>query len=546
MTVGNDSIHVASTVGETAPPATDIKTQDSLQIEESHVLQARKIGVFGAISLVVNKIIGAGVFSTPATIFKHSGSVGMALIIWVIAGLLSTCGALIMLELGTSIPRTGGMKVYLETAFSPKLLVTCIYLFYSEVDQPEVSASNAITTSSYLLKAAGVASTTWRLRGLAIAACSFAVGVHAVWPQGGRKLQDVLSAVKLFVLFFVVCSGFASLAGHRRVPDPHNFDISTSFQGTVRSGYSIGTALLNAIFAFQGYDNVNTVLSEVKNPTRTLRIALPTAMALITVLYILANVAYFAAVPKAEFLHSDVTIAASMFKNIFGDSAAITALPVLVAISALGHLLGVAFTVQPGSLGLSKLQSISNSPQALSLAARVIQELGKDDIVPFPNLVMQNRPFRTPIVALFVHLAVTIIFICAPPAGEAFNFVVELSSYPTTVLMIATTIALIKLRLVRHLESRPFSLHWVIVGFYLAGCLFLIVMPFVPPPANQSEGQLPYWLSPVVSLAVLALGFVYYGLRFSLLPRIFGYQLYPVGAELADGSRVTRYRKTRK
>jgi len=66
----------------------------------------------------------------------------------------------------------------------------------------------------------------------------------------------------------------------------------------------------------------------------------------------------------------------------------------------------------------------------LGVAARVIQELGKDDISPFPSIVMQNRPFRTPIVALFVHLAVTIIFICAPPAGEAFNFVVKLSSYP--------------------------------------------------------------------------------------------------------------------
>ncbi|GES60773.1 methionine permease [Aspergillus terreus] len=449
MAGGNDSIQVACTVEETTQPAADVKTQDSLHVEESHVLQARSIGVFGAISLVVNKIVGAGVFSTPATIFKHSGSVGMALIIWVIAGLLSTCGALIMLELGTSMPRSGGMKVYLERAFSPKLLVTCIYLFYCTFLQ--VSASNAITTSSYLLKAAGVAATTWRMRGLAIAASTFAVGIHTVWPRGGRMLQDMLSAVKLFVLLFVVCSGFAALAGHRQVPDPHNFDISTSFEDTIKSGYSIGTALLNAIFAFHGYDNVNTVLSEVKNPARTLRIALPTAMALITVLYILANVAYFAAVPKEQFLHSEVTIAASMFRNIFGDSAATTALPALVAISALGHLLGIAFTVP-----------------------RVIQELGKDDIAPFPNLVMQNRPFRTPIVALFVHLGVTIIFICAPPAGEAFDFVVKLSSYPNTVLLTATTIALIKLRLAKEMEARPFSVHWVIIGFYLAGSVVLL------------------------------------------------------------------------
>lgn len=119
--------------------------------------------------------------------------------------------------------------------------------------------------------------------------------------------------MKLFTLFFIVCTGFAALGGHLRIDNPHNFDISTSFQGTSSNGYNIGTALLNAIFAFQGYDNVNAVssshelltllslvanksngqvLSEVKDPKRTLQIALPSAMAVITVLYLLANIAY--------------------------------------------------------------------------------------------------------------------------------------------------------------------------------------------------------------------------------------------------------------
>lgn len=68
-------------------------------------------------------------------------------------------------------------------------------------------------------------------------------------------------------------------------------------------------------------------------------------------------------------------------------------------------------------------------------------------------------------------------------------------------------------------------------------------MPFVPPSANEAEGQIPYWLSPVVSLSILALGFVYYGLRFVLLPWVLRYQLYPVAVKLSDGSQVTRYRK---
>jgi amino acid transporter len=204
----------------------------------------------------------------------------MALVLWVIAGLISTCGAMVMLEFGTSIPRSGGMKVYLERSFSPKLLFTCIYLFYCAIlrkSRPnsitgygattdrasnwniETSASNAITASSYLLKAADADSTTWKLRGLAIAAVAFAVGVHSITPRIGRGLQDILSAVKLFTLFFIVCTGFAALGGHVKGAKPHNFDISTSFEGTSNNGYNIGTALLNAIFSFQGYDNMNAV-----------------------------------------------------------------------------------------------------------------------------------------------------------------------------------------------------------------------------------------------------------------------------------------------
>ncbi|KAL4782555.1 amino acid transporter [Aspergillus varians] len=499
--------------------AADAKDTRPLQVDESHILQERSIGVLGAISLIVNKIVGAGIFSTPATILKLSGSVGMALMIWLIAGIISACGALVMLELGTSMPRSGGMKVYLEKAFSPRLLVTCIYLFYCVFLQ--VSASNAITTSSYLLKAAGVATTTWRLRGLAIGASAFSVGIHTVWPKGGRAVQDVLSLVKLFILFFIVCSGFAALAGHRKVPDPHNFDLSTSFRGTSSDGYSIGTALLNAIFAFHGYDNVNAVLSEVKRPHKTLRIALPVAMGAITVLYILANIAYFSAVPKEEFIHSDTTIAASMFKNIFGESAAVKALPALVAISALGHLLGIAFTVP-----------------------RVIQELGKDGVAPFPTIIMQNRPFRTPAVALFIHLCVTIIFICAPPAGDAFNFVVKLSSYPTTVMLTATTFALIKLRYSTSTDYRPtYSSPWAVILLYLAGSIFLVIMPFIPPKGKSETSGLPYYLSPLVALAILGLGIVYYTLRFVVLPWVFQYELHQVTVELTDGSKVRRYRR---
>ncbi|KAH6990093.1 amino acid transporter [Ilyonectria destructans] len=488
-----------------------------LGIVEANILQERTIGIFGAVSLVVNKIIGAGIFSTPSTVYKLSGSVGMSLMCWVIGAIISTCGIFVMLEFGAGIPRSGGIKNYLERSFHPRLMQTCIYVFYCVFLQ--ISASNAITFSSYILVAAGVESTTWKLRGVAIAGAVFAVGMHTVIPRVGRALQDMLSAVKLFTLAFIVCCGFAALGGHLKVENPGNF--SNAFQGTSNNGYNIGSAILNVIFSFQGYDNVNAVLSEVRNPQRTLRIALPLSMGVISVLYLLANVAYFAAVSKEEFLAAKVTVAATLFKNLFGESAGTKALPALVALSALGHLLGVAFTVP-----------------------RILQELAKDGVLPFSNLFMENRPFRTPIYSLILHLGVTILFICAPPAGDAFTFIVSLSTYPTTALLTAITVGLVKLRLTKREDFQsPLRAPWVLIIGYLAANIFLLIMPFVRPPNGKGSTSLPYWLSSVVALGILSLGIVYYVCRFVLTPLVFGYKNEKVQVELSDGSKVTRFKK---
>ncbi|KAI8662617.1 hypothetical protein LRP88_06830 [Fusarium phalaenopsidis] len=489
----------------------------TLGIDESHVLQERTIGVFGAASLIINKMIGAGIFSTPSGIFKLSGSVGMSLMCWIIGAAVATCGTFVMLEFGGAIPRSGGIKNYLERSYSPRLMQTCIYVFFCVFLQ--VSASNAITFSSYLLVAAGAESTTWKLRGVAIAGAFFSCGVHAVTPRIGRWISDLLSVVKIFTLFFIVCCGFAALGGHLKVDQPHNF--SNGFEGTSNNGYNIGTAILQVIFAFGGYDNINAVLSEVRNPQKTLKLALPLSMGTVTVLYILANIAYFAAVSKEDFKAAQVTVAASLFRNMFGDTAAVKALPALVALSALGHLLGIAFTVP-----------------------RIIQELAKDGVLPFSNFFMENRPFKTPITALALHLGVTILFVCAPPAGDAFNFIVSLSSYPGTIMHLAIVIGLVKLRLKKSENfTSPFPAPWPVIGFFVVSNIFLLVMPFIRPPSGKGNTSLPYWLSPFVAVMILLLGIIYYVLRFVLSPLVFGYKHEQIQQDLSDGSKITRFRR---
>ena len=176
---------------------------------------------------------------------------------------------------------------------------------------------------------------------------------------------------------------------------------------------------------------------------------------------------------------------------------------------------------------------------------------------------MENRPFRTPIYALILHLGVTIIFICAPPAGDAFTFIVSLSSYPTTALLAAITVGLIKIRLdKRENWKSPFPAPWAVLALYLAANIvsayfphlfshfeadkklqFLLVMPFVRPPNGKGSTSLPYWLSSVVALSILSLGVIYYAVRFVIAPLLFKYKHEEIKVALSDGSRVTRFRR---
>ena len=139
-------------------------------------------------------------------------------------------------------------------------------------------------------------------------------------------------------------------------------------------------------------------MSEMKNPVRTLRIAAPTAIIVVGILYMLANIAYFAAVPREEIISSGRILAASFFRNVFGPKAE-RALSVFVVLSAFGNVLSVIFS-----------------------QGRLVQELGREGVLPFSKLWTSNKPLNAPFMGLFEHWLVSVVIMLAPPPGDAYNF----------------------------------------------------------------------------------------------------------------------------
>jgi hypothetical protein len=113
-----------------------VRSTDSLYVVDDgeHARAAsdkREIGVISAAFLVFNRMVGTGIFATPSGILQLSGSVGLALFLWVAGSVIAAAGMAVYLEFGTAIPKNGGEKNYLEFVYKrPKFLATGMYTGY--------------------------------------------------------------------------------------------------------------------------------------------------------------------------------------------------------------------------------------------------------------------------------------------------------------------------------------------------------------------------------------------------------------------------------
>ncbi|KAI6778273.1 High-affinity methionine permease-like protein [Emericellopsis cladophorae] len=456
----------------------------------------RTIGITTAAFLIFNRVIGTGIFATPSAILSLSGSVGLSLIMWLVGGLIAAAGTAVYVEFGTGIPKNGGEKNILEYVFrKPKFLTTSFYAGY--VILLGWAAGNSVVFGEYILLAARVEPTQWNGRGLGIACITIAFIIHGTALKWGILLQNVLGTIKLAIILIIIVAPLARL-------DKTTDNLSNAFEGTSGSPYGVVTSLNNVIWSYVGYSNANYALSETKNPVRTLKIAAPLAIGSVSVLYMLVNISYFAGVPKAEIIASERLVAAALFRNMFGPAAE-RALSVFVSLSAFGNVLSVIFS-----------------------QGRLVQELGREGVLPFARFWASNRPFNAPLAGLFWHWLICVITIVAPPPGDAYNFVLNLISYPLAIVNTFVAIGLIWLYLHRSTNgwNPPVKATLPVVVFFLLSNLFLVCAPYAPPEDGQSiYKSMPYWTHNVVTWGVFGLGGVYWVVWSKVLPRLGGYKL---------------------
>lgn len=478
----NTSTTVATNTGTTAPPP-----------------GVHKLSLSSTALLILNKMIGTGVFSTPSGIYQLSGSVGISLLLWLLGGILAFTGLSVYLDFGLRIPKSGGEKNYLERVYrKPRFLATVI--FGTEIVLTGFSAGNAYAFGKYILFAFGRENPTdISVRTVACLAVTIACVLHATAPTLSTKLSNVLGVFKVFVLILIVISGaLATLNIIELEQKPNNFSNLWEIDHSVSPGlsgspYALAIALLRVAYSYKGWENANYVLGHVTNPSHTLPRAGTAAISIVTVLYFLCNLAYFAVIPKTEIANSGVIVAGEFFTRIYGHSLAARILPFFVSLSNIGNVLAVSYA-----------HGIVN------------YEVAKDHILPFTGFWTSLKPFGTPAAAFLLHWIITVVVLVLPPAGEVYEIIIDMYTYPGTIINIFVAAGLLYLHVTpsenwsRDFWAREklYSSPTIVTIIFLLLQLFMTFFPMIPPP--QHSGQLPYFAVPLLGWLVVVFGVVYF------------------------------------
>ncbi|KAG7168110.1 Y+L amino acid transporter 2-like 12 [Homarus americanus] len=343
--------------------------------DSSSVRLKKELGLLEGVAVIVGIVVGSGIFVSPKGVLLYSGSVGMSLAVWVACGLLSMVGALCFTELGTMIPESGGMYSYLHRAFGP--VFAFLYMWVTILTRNSAgTAVIAITFANYFLQlwlsdCETVPTIPARL--IAAALIIFLTWLNCVNVRWVTKLQNVFTLTKVMALCVIICAGGYHLGtGHLE-------NYRNPMAGTTWEVAAIATAFYQSLFSYTGWDYLNVVTEELKNPNRNLPLSIIISTTLITIIYVLTNVAYFAVLTPTEMLSSNA-VAMTFASRMLGMLA--WTMPVFVMCSTFGSTHASVFTqTRLIFVGARRGQF----PQALTLGVTIVMMLVVPDISSLIN-----------------------------------------------------------------------------------------------------------------------------------------------------------------
>ncbi|KAK0459766.1 L-methionine transporter [Desarmillaria tabescens] len=417
----------------------------------------KNIGLLNGIALVVGLQIGSGIFSSPGVVVANTNTVGASLAVWLASGLLAWTGASSFAELGSAIPQNGGAQAYLSYAYGP--LISYLFAWTAIIGlKPGGNAVISLIFAEYINRIFWHTTRSevspddipdWAIKLTAIGAV-LAVTLLCIWTRKlGARVAVVFTSVKVAALISITALGIIQLARGRAA---ESFK-KPWFEGSSKSPSAYSLALYSGLWAFDGWDQANYVGGEMHNPEKNIPRTIHSSMAIVTVLFLLANISYFVVLDK-DLVGLSNTVAMDFGRALFGPIGG-TVFAFMVAFSCFGALNGSFFT-----------------------SSRLIYAAGRERYLPslFGRL---HTTRKTPLNATLLQTAITTAFILV---GGGFRSLINFSVVASWGFYFLTVLGLVILRVKEPALERPYKT-WIITPLiFCAVALFLICMPVIAAP----------------------------------------------------------------
>jgi APA family basic amino acid/polyamine antiporter len=403
----------------------------------------RGLTLIDATSIVIGTIIGTGVFLKTATMAQLVGSPFYVLLAWVVAGLLSLTGALAYAELGSLMPRAGGEYVYLKEGYGNLWAFLYGWMRFW-IGSPGSIAAYAVGAMTFMSGVIDMTPYGGSTLSAVIVIILFSL-LNCLSVSFGGRLQAIMTGLKtLMIIGISLGIFFFSDTGSFN----HLFETKPEVNGFI--GWSaFGSAILAALWAYDGWCNLTMVAGEIKDPQKNIPRSLIIGMFSILGIYALANIAFFYALPLTEIMSSN-------------SSAYPNALPVATkaALTFLGNS-GVALL--SGAFVFSALGAMNGS---ILTGSRVPFAMAQDGLF-FKGLSKVSPNTHVPVTSIIVQACVAILLALSGTFDQLTDYVI----FSSWIFYAMVTSVVFKLRKTRPHELRPYKAF----GYPILPAIFILL-----------------------------------------------------------------------
>jgi APA family basic amino acid/polyamine antiporter len=350
----------------------------------------RTLGLRDLILLIIGTVIGSGIFIVPSAVLRQTnGHIGLAMMVWLAGGVLSLLGALTYGELSATNPKAGGLYIFIRDGFGRLPAFLYGWTLFFVISSGSV-ATLAVAFSSYLNEIIPLSPLTAKLS--AISMIVVVTAVNVIGTRTSANLQGWTTALKVIAIL-VMCAVLLALG--RGLTGATSGETNHA-GGSPLSG--VGLAMIGVLWAYEGWQYVTFSAGETINAPRNFPRAFLIGSAVLIGIYLLANLAYLAALGPLKAQETN-SVAAAAVATVVGPSAS--------------KLVAVAILI-----------SIFSATNGLTLTApRVYYAMAKDGIF-FQQLARVHPRFRTPAFAVLAASAWAILLAATGTFEQLLTYVV--------------------------------------------------------------------------------------------------------------------------